>query len=38
MKKNEKETLATKKIERNDKIQFLIDDEVDFDAYDIIVV
>ena len=33
-----KETLANyKKIERNDKIQFLIDDEVDFNAYDIIV-
>ncbi|MEK6943757.1 MAG: NAD(P)H-hydrate epimerase [Nanoarchaeota archaeon] len=37
-KRMKKETLANyKKIERNDKIQFLIDDEVDFDAYDIIV-
>ena len=26
-----------KKIEHNEKIQFLIDDEVDFDAYDIII-
>ena len=36
--KMKKEALANfKKIERNDKIQFLIDDEVDFDNYDIII-
>lgn len=33
-----KEALANfKKVEHNEKIQFLVDDEVDFDAYDIIV-
>ena len=36
--KLKKEALSNfKKIEHNEKIQFLVDDEVDFDAYDIIV-
>ena len=36
--KLKKEALANfRKIEHNEKIQFLVDDEVDFDAYDIIV-
>src|SRR3989339_550749 len=36
--KMKKEALINfKKIEHNEKIQFLVDDEVDFDAYDIIV-
>ena len=36
--KFKKEALSNfKKIEHNEKIQFLVDDEVDFDAYDIIV-
>ena len=36
--KLKKEVLANfKKIEHNEKIQFLIDDEVDFDEYDIII-
>jgi len=36
--KLKKESLANfKKLEHNKKVQFLVDDEVDFDAYDIIV-
>ena len=36
--KLKKEALINlKKIEHNEKIQFLVDDEVDFDAYDIII-
>ena len=36
--KLKKEALANfKKIEHNEKIQLLVDDEVDFDAYDIII-
>lgn len=36
--KLKKEALLNfKKLEHNEKIQFLVDDEVDFDAYDIIV-
>ncbi len=36
--KLKKEALANfKKIERNEKIQFLVDDEVDFDEYDFII-
>lgn len=36
--KLKKEALANfKKIEHNEKVQFLVDDEVDFDAYDIIL-
>src|SRR3989338_6295328 len=36
--KLKKEALSNfKKIEHNEKIQFLVDDEVDFDAYDIII-
>ena len=37
-KKMKKDTLSNyKKVERNEKVQFLVDDEVDFDSYDIII-